>query len=144
MRDPDRAGQNAVRPHRSLAVRLVCVVLGTICVFLGLLGVFLPVLPTTPFLLLAAACYARASRRFYAWLLGHPRFGPILHEWQAYRSIPWRAKRLALTLIAVSFTLSIVFFVRPWQAQLVMGLGGVALWLWIQRIPSRDRPHRRV
>lgn len=108
-----------------------------------MLGLFLPVLPTTPFLLLAAACFARSSRRVHHWLLSHPRFGPILHEWQTYRSMPYRAKRTALLLIALSFGISIVFFVPGWQAKLAMGVGGLLLGLWISRIPSRDAPHSR-
>lgn len=139
-----RAGQrdDEARPHRSLPVRLVCVALGTLFMLLGLLGAFLPLLPTTPFLLLATACYARSSRRFYGWLLSDPRFGPVIREWREHRSMPWRAKRTALILIAVSFTVSIVFFVRPWQAQLAMALGGLIIAAWLWHIPSRDGPVR--
>lgn len=131
-----------VRKHDSLAVRLVLAGLGAVCVLLGVAGLFLPVLPTTPFLLLAAALFARSSSRVYNWLLNHALLGPIILEWREHRSMPWRAKRLALALIALSFTVSIVFFVRYWQAQVAMGVAGVALWLWIYRIPSRDRPRR--
>ncbi len=142
-RHPGR-GDLAASPHRSVTVRLVCAALGTLFMGLGLLGAFLPVLPTTPFLLLATACYARSSHRFYGWLRGHPRFGPVIREWQEHRSMPWHAKRLALLLIFVSFTVSIVFFVRPWPAQLAMAVGGVMLGVWLWRIPSRDRPGRSV
>ncbi|MCU0840433.1 MAG: YbaN family protein [Thiobacillaceae bacterium] len=131
-----------VRKHDSLVVRLVLAGLGAVCVLLGVAGLFLPVLPTTPFLLLAAALFARSSSRVYNWLLNHSLLGPVILEWREHRSMPWRAKRLALVLIAVSFSVSIVFFVRDWQAQLAMGLAGAALWLWIWRIPSRDRPGR--
>lgn len=126
--------------HDLLAFRLILVTLGAVCVLLGVAGIFLPVLPTTPFLLLAAALFARSSSRVYNWLLNHSLLGPVILEWREHRSVPWRAKRTALVLIAVSFTLSIVFFVPYWQAQLAMGLAGCALWLWIYRLPSRDRP----
>ncbi|NTV88075.1 MAG: DUF454 domain-containing protein, partial [Burkholderiaceae bacterium] len=106
------------------------------------LGIFLPVLPTTPFLLLAAACYARASRRIYRWLLQHRRFGPLIREWREHRSMPYRAKRIALLLIALSFGVSIVFFVPGWPARLGMAVGGLLLAAWIARIPSRDAPQR--
>ncbi|MFO7542186.1 MAG: YbaN family protein [Thiobacillus sp.] len=117
--------------------------LGALFVALGVLGLFLPVLPTTPFMLLATACFARSSRRIHRWLLNHPRFGPILHEWQAHRSMPYRAKRTALLLIALSFSVSIVFFVPGWPAKVAMGVGGLILGIWIGRIPSRDAPHRQ-
>jgi uncharacterized membrane protein YbaN (DUF454 family) len=127
-----------VREHDSLALRLILAGLGAVCVLLGLAGIFLPVLPTTPFLLLAAALFARSSSRVYNWLLNHSLLGPIILEWREHRSMPRRAKRTALALIALSFTVSIVFFVPSWQGQLAMGLAGVVLWLWIYRIPTRD------
>lgn len=109
---------------------------------LGVLGVFLPVLPTTPFMLLAAACFARSSRRIHHWLLSNPTFGPIIDEWHTHRSMPYRAKRTALLLIALSFGVSIVFFVPGWPAKLAMGISGLVLGIWIKRIPSRDAPRK--
>jgi uncharacterized protein len=114
--------------------------LGIVFLLLGLFGLFLPVLPTTPFLLLAAACFARSSRRIFNWLLNHPRFGPLIREWREYRAMPYRAKGTALVLIALSFTISITFFVPGWLAKLAMGVGGLVLMAWIARIPSRDAP----
>ena len=131
-------------PHlHPIPVRLLFAALGSLFVLLGVLGIFLPVLPTTPFLLLAAACYARASRRIYRWLLKHRRFGPLIREWREHRSMPYRAKRTALLLIALSFGVSIVFFVPGWPARLGMAVGGLLLAIWIARIPSRDEPQRR-
>lgn len=133
--------QNEIDPHRHpMPVRLVFAGLGTVFVLLGVAGIFVPVLPTTPFLLLAAACYARASRRVFGRLLAHRQFGPLIREWREHRSMPYRAKRSALVLIALSFTVSIVFFVPGWPAQLAMGVGGLVLMAWIARIPSRDAP----
>lgn len=132
----------AVQHRHPLPVRLLFAGLGTLFVLLGVLGVFLPVLPTTPFLLLAAACYARSSRRIYRWLLQHAHFGPLIREWREHRSMPYRAKLTALLLIALSFGVSIVFFVPGWPARLAMGAVGLLLGLWIARIPSRDAPGR--
>lgn len=130
----------AVRKHKSLLLRLFFAGLGTLFVALGILGLFLPVLPTTPFLLLAAGCYARSSRRIYHWLLNHRQFGPTLRAWREHRAMPYRAKRLALLMIILSFSVSIVFFVPYWLAQVAMALTGLALVIWIARLPSRDTP----
>jgi hypothetical protein len=128
-----------VRRHDSLLVRVLLVALGSASVLLGVIGVFTPVLPTTPFLLIAAACYARASRRFTNWLLNNRAFGPTILEWQQHRSIPYRTKLVAIGMMAVTLTISIVFFVRaPWL-QGGLALFGLALAAYMYRIPSRDR-----
>jgi uncharacterized protein len=132
-----------VREHPSGSMRALYIVLGTLCVGLGLAGVVLPVLPTTPFMLLAAACYARASVRFYNWLLNNPMFGPLILEWRRYRSIPWKTKIWAIVLMSATLTTSIVFFVRSPYLQVALALLGVILAVWLYRVPSRDRPRPR-
>lgn len=129
--------------HPSPAVRIALIVAGTGCVGLGILGAFLPVLPTTPFMLLAAACYARASTRFYNWLLNNKACGPTIREWRRYRSIPYRTKWTAIALMAVTLTTSIVVAVEDGRLQLVLAAFGVVLAVWMARIPSRDRPSGR-
>lgn len=123
------------RPAASPVVRALLLVAGTVALGLGLLGAFLPILPTTPFLLLAAACYARASLRFYGWLLRSPTFGPTIRAWRATRSVPRRAKRVALVMIALAFTTSILVVPLLW-AKLAMGALGVSLFVWMARRPE--------
>lgn len=128
-----------MRKHDSLAVRLMFVALGTLFVAIGIAGILLPVLPTTPFMLLAAACYARASTRFYNWLLNNRVFGPTILEWRRHRSIPYRVKWTAILLMAVTLGISIVFFV-PWpELQAALAILGVLLGAYLYNIPSRDR-----
>ena len=129
-----------VRKHASPIVRVALVLLGSGFVALGVAGIFLPVLPTTPFLLLAAACYARASRRFYNALLNNRWFGPAILEWQQYRSIRYRTKLVSIAMMAVTLAISVVFFVRDPRLQAGLAVLGIALAVYMYRIPSRDRP----
>ena len=125
--------------HDSPAVRLLFVLLGTLFVLLGIAGAFLPVVPTTPYMLLAAGCYARASTRFYNWLLNNPVFGPAILEWRRRRSLPWRVKLGAIALMSLTLGVSIVFFV-PWpEMQAALALFGLLPATYMYRIPSRDR-----
>jgi len=129
--------------HPSRAVRAGLVVAGVVFVGLGILGVFLPVLPTTPFMLLAAACFARASTRFYNGLLNNRTFGPTIREWRRYRSIPYRTKWTAIALMSVTLAASIAFGVDDRRLQIALAAFGVLLAIWMARIPSRDRPPSR-
>jgi len=74
-------------------------VAGVLAVVLGILGIFLPLLPTTPFLLLASACFARGSVRLHRWLLGHPVFGEYLANFEAGRGIPLKGKIVATVML---------------------------------------------
>jgi len=131
-----------VRKHRFLWVRLAFAALGTLFLLIGIVGVFLPVLPTTPFLLLATACYARSSRRFYNWLMNHPTFGPLIIEWRRYRSIPWKIKLAAVATMLLTFGSSILFFIRDGRLQSGLAVFGLIMAIWLYRIPSRDRPQK--
>ncbi len=129
-----------VRKHRFLWVRLAFAALGTLFLLLGIIGIFMPILPTTPFLLLATACYARSSHRFYNWLMNHPALGPLIVEWRSYRSIPWKIKLVAVTAMTLTFGSSIVFFIENGWLQLALAFFGLTMVIWLYRIPSRDRP----
>jgi len=131
-----------VRKHRFLWVRLAFAALGTLFLLLGIVGIFMPILPTTPFLLLATACYARSSHRFYNWLMNHPAFGSLIVEWRTYRSIPWRVKLVAVITMALTFGSSIIFFIRDGWLQLAFATFGLTMISWLYRIPSRDRPEK--
>ena len=127
--------------HASPVVRGLLTCAGVVSLALGIVGILLPIVPTTPFLLVAAACFARASPTFYRRLVGSPRFGPLILEWRRHRSIPYRVKLTAIALFALSFGTSIVVFVRPAWLQVVLAIGACVLAGWLYRIPSRDRPN---
>ena len=103
------------RIHRPLLIAF-----GLLFVGLAVLGMFLPVLPTTPLLLLALACFARSSERLHGWLLSHRVFGPFLKHWQETRSMPRRAKIGAVVSIVVVGGASVLFFVEGIELKLAV------------------------
>jgi uncharacterized membrane protein YbaN (DUF454 family) len=112
-------------------MRGIWLVLGLIATAAGLIGAVLPLLPTTPFLILAAACFARSSPRLEARILNDPRFGPMILEWRQRGAIPPRAKLLAVGGMAGGYA---VFLLTSKPALplalLVAGLMGlVAVWM---------------
>ena len=94
-------------------MRLIYIFLGALALALGLLGMLLPLLPTVPFLLLAAFCFARGSSRFHDWLVGHPRLGPPIRDWREEGAISPAAKRAALAAIGASLILSLALGLAP-------------------------------
>ncbi|QBM30473.1 YbaN family protein [Hydrogenophaga pseudoflava] len=129
--------QGAAPVHHSRLVRGLLWVAGSVSLVLGLIGVVLPGLPTTPFILLAAACYAKASPRLHAWLLNHRLTGPMLRDWEANRSLTRRTKTIAVVSMLVMVSFSIWSFRHRWIAQLVLVvLGAVGAWV-VLRIPTR-------
>lgn len=124
--------------HSSTAFRLMLVGLGTTFVVIGVIGIFLPILPTTPFMLLAAWCYARSSSRFYNWIMNNKVFGPIIWEWRQYRSIPRRAKRTAMILMPGTFAVSIFFFVPIFWVQVLLAIFCLIMVIFMWRIPVRE------
>ncbi|MBO9552347.1 YbaN family protein [Pseudomonas sp.] len=87
-------------------MRYLLLAIGWLSVALGVLGIFLPVLPTTPFLLLAAACFARSSPRFHDWLVNHPKLGPWIRDYLSGEGIPLKGKVYAIGLMWASIGLS--------------------------------------
>jgi len=134
----NRSSRTPTRKHHRVEIRWLFLLLGLGFVALGVAGIFLPVLPTTPFMLLAAACFARSSERFYNWLLNHRIFGHTVREWQQHRSIPRRTKWFAITTMAATLAVSVVFFVPHPELQVALALFGMVLAVYLYRIPSRD------
>ena len=115
---------------------VILTIIGWLAVALGTLGVFLPLLPTTPFILLAAWCFARSSPRIYGWLLRHRLFGPMIDTWQRERAVPRRVKWIALASMACSIGLSLLLMQgQPWL-QLLLAVIGLTLSAWLIRLPE--------
>ena len=114
--------------------RWVWLLAGFVALGLGLIGVVTPLLPTVPFVLLAAACFARGSARWEAWLLVHPRWGPMVRDWRAQRAIPRRAKWLAAAMMSVSCGMAA--WQAPWWAALLSTLICLTVATWMWRLPD--------
>ena len=120
-------------------MKLALNIAGVLAVLLGVIGIFLPLLPTTPFLLLAAACFARGSPRMHAYLMGHPVCGPYLRNYHEGRGIPLRAKVIALIMMWGSLGYALWRFEHLWLRLALLTIGaGVTLYL--VRLPSVRGP----
>jgi hypothetical protein len=111
-------------------MRVVFLICGVLALALGLIGIVVPFLPSTPFLILAAACFARSSRRFHDWLVGHPTFGPVIRDWRDQGAIAPRAKRAAAVAMALTLVISALIGL-PWAVLAVQGvvLAGMAAFV---------------
>lgn len=125
-----------VRIIRSRPLRYLFWTIATLCLLLGVIGAFLPVLPTTPFVLLAAVFYARSSSNFYNWLMNHRWFGTALRDWIENRSIKTKSKVIAISLISCTLFPSIYLFVPIMAIKIGLGIFGFLLMLFIATRPS--------
>lgn len=133
----DSASMHAPPLQRSRLKRGFMIATGLACVGFGAAGIVLPLVPTTPFLLLATALFARSSRRFNRWLLNHKTFGPYIHAFRSKSGLTKHQKmRIAFSLVAVT-GVSAVFVPVAWVRVM---LGGICLfWLYmLQRMPTSD------
>lgn len=121
------------------AARWMLIAAGMICVGLGALGIILPGLPTTPFLLVAAYCFARSSEHFHDWLLNHRWFGSYVRNFEEGRGMTRPAKATTLLVMWLSFGVTIVFFVPVAVGQAGMFLLAAAVSIYIMRLPTPPR-----
>lgn len=126
-------------PSSSRTVRWLLWLAGTVSLALGLVGVVLPGLPTTPFVLLAAACYAKASPRLHGWLLNHRFLGPMVRDWEQHRSLTRRTKTVAIGSMVVMVGLSAWGFRhQPLALAALLAIAAIGL-IVVARIPTRER-----
>jgi uncharacterized protein len=120
-----------MKGHMRSILRPLLIVLGTIAVILGVVGMFVPILPTTPFLLLAAACYARSSDRFLHWLLNNRYFGAYIRNYREGRGMPKATKIFTLAALWLTLGMSALFATSsPWLRLLLAAIGiGVTIHL---------------
>ncbi|HEY9279565.1 MAG TPA: YbaN family protein [Eoetvoesiella sp.] len=120
-------------------MKILLNILGTVALALAILGIFLPLLPTTPFLLLASACYLRGSRRMHRWLVSNRVFGEYLNNIQNNRGIPLRGKILALLFLWLSLAYSAYAMPLLW-VQVLLLIPGIGVTVYLLRMKTLTTP----
>jgi uncharacterized protein len=117
--------------------KAIWITAGTISLGLGILGILLPVLPTTPFLLLAAFCYGRGSQRFYHWLVDRSWAGSYIRSYREGRGIPMKQKISAIGLLWLTIGFAIVFVATTWWLKIGLGIIAVGVTAHLVKIKTQ-------
>ena len=116
--------------------RYLLIIAGTIFLGFGIIGIFLPVLPTTPFLLLAAACYARSSKRFYDWLMNNKWFGTYIKNYREGRGVPLKFKIFTISLLWITILVSVFFVINNYWVKIILILIAIGVTIHILTIKT--------
>lgn len=122
--------------------KVLLIVVGVVSVGLGVLGIVLPILPTTPFLLLAAACFVRSSDRFYHWLLNHPWFGKYIRNYREGKGIPLKVKIIAIAMLWLAISYSALFVVPILGVKIL--LFGIAIGVTVHLISVKTLKEEKM
>lgn len=118
--------------------QLVLILLGWLSLILGFVGIFLPLLPTTPFVLLAAFFFSKGSTKIHNWLLANKLFGPIVRDWESSGVIRLKAKILSTAMIIPLFTWTLVIVQVHWSIKIIVALSGIFVLIFIWSRPSES------
>jgi len=110
------------------------VIVGTLFVGLGILGIFVPLLPTTPFLLLGAVCYARSSKKFYNWLINNKWFGSYIKNYLERKGIPLKVKLLTVSFLWITIGYSTIFVINIFLVRIILMLVAIGVSVHILSI----------
>ncbi len=121
--------------NRSKISSSLMIAAGSLCVGLGILGMFVPLLPTTPFLLLAAFLYMRSSQRFYRWLLDNRLCGQYIRNYQDGRGIPLKQKAFTIALLWLTISVSAIFLNKWWITLLLLAVA-IAVTIHLLRVKT--------
>lgn len=132
-----------MKPKKNRVVRALLIVAGTVSLVFAAIGLVLPLIPTTPFLLLAVACYCRGSERLYTWLINNRWFGEYIRNYREGRGVPLKTKVVALTVLWATISIS-VFLLLPtlilpmpiWILQVLLLAITIAVSVHILRLPT--------
>jgi len=121
--------------NNNIILRSALITVGFVSTGLAVLGIFLPLLPTVPFLLLAAACFARSSVRFHTWLLQHPHLGPMIRGYLEGQGIPLRSKIFTISLLWLTISVSVLLLTTPLWVNITLLAIGSAVTIYLLRLP---------
>ena len=136
MSNSSASGTSSKNKKRHRITKALLIAAGTISLALGTIGIVLPILPTTPFLLLSAACYCRSSDRLYHWLINNKLFGEYIKNYREGKGIPLKTKILALTVLWVTIFYSAFFVIQILEVQLILVVVAVAVSVHILKLPT--------
>ena len=120
-------------------IKWILIILGSVSVVLGIIGIILPVLPTTPFLLLAAALFARSSTKFYQWLITNKWFGKYIKNYREGKGLPTTIKISSILILWITIIISVIFFMKLWWVRLILILIAIAASIYILLLPSDSK-----
>jgi uncharacterized membrane protein YbaN (DUF454 family) len=126
-----------------MAKKYLLILIGWISVVLGVIGALLPIMPTTPFILLAAWCFARSSERFHQWLLNQRHLGPIVRDWDNGEGLPYKLPT-RLILLAWFSLLTTSVIVHLWYATGLLTVVGLLLTMYLSKLPVKYPVRREV
>ena len=110
---------------------------GTFFLIIGIIGIFIPILPTTPFLLLAAACYTRGSKKFYNWLINNKLFGEYIKNYREKRGIPLSVKIISITILWITIAFSAFIIVSNFLIQIILIIIAIGVTIHILTIKTK-------
>ena len=116
--------------------RYLLIIAGTVFLGFGIIGIFLPILPTTPFLLLAAACYARSSKRFYNWLMSNKWFGTYIKNYREGKGVPLKFKVFTISLLWLTILTSIYFIINNFWIEIILIIIAIGVTIHILTIKT--------
>ena len=125
------------KPMKQRTLQILLQMSGIISLILAVLGIILPLLPTVPFVLLAAACFARSSPAFHLWLLRHRYFGPLLADYQSGQGITRSARNRAIAILWASMIASMLIVAKVWLVLLLISIGS-CVTVFLCRLPHRE------
>ena len=130
--------QNTCRSPVSKPLRIALIIVGILALALGVIGIFLPLLPTVPFVLLAAACFSRASTRMHRWLLQLPFAGKVIDDYEKGSGVSRRTKFTALLMLWTGMTISAIALAPPPAVLALLAMLAVGATVIIVRLPKRQ------
>jgi uncharacterized membrane protein YbaN (DUF454 family) len=121
----------------------ILVVSGTFFLVIGIIGIFIPILPTTPFLLLAAACYAKGSKKFYNWLINNKWLGKYIKNYQEGRGIPLNVKIITITLLWITIAFSTIIIVSNNLIRIILIIIAIGVTIHVLTIRTSEKKIRK-